>query len=181
MRTTTLVKIKAFNPNNKSWEQLLSGLGKTAEDDEPLPYSKIVEICGLYDALWAICTEDDFGWVLELLISYIRRAAYLMPDTHPVATLDIARRFILGEASLEEFAQACVAHDYATNTPFPPAIGIANTLVDTAILTALCIASDSFSKYSIYSACATSAEGAYQVAFEIEHEWQEQEFLRVVS
>lgn len=181
MKTTTLAKIKAFNPNNKSWEQLLSGLGKTAEDDEPLPYYKIVEICGFYDALCTTCTEDDFGWILELLIKYTRRASHLMLDTHPVATLDVARRFILREASLEEFVQACIAHDDATNNTQYSAIDIANNLVDIAISAALCIALDSASKYNIYSACATSAEDAFKIAYETEKEWQEQEFLRVVS
>jgi len=38
---------------------LLSGLGKTQADDETLPLTRILEINGLDDALWALRCVDD--------------------------------------------------------------------------------------------------------------------------
>lgn len=52
--TTTLNIIRAARPCNKGWTKLLKGLGKTSEDDEPLPLLTILDINGLDDALWCI-------------------------------------------------------------------------------------------------------------------------------
>ena len=70
MKTTTLAKIRECRPCQSSWKRLLDGLGKSEADDEPLPYASILEICGLNDALWATRTEEDFGWVQELLMKF---------------------------------------------------------------------------------------------------------------
>lgn len=51
--TTTLRQIEKFHPCAPSWRQLLKGLGKTQADDKPLRVSRILKICGLWDAIWA--------------------------------------------------------------------------------------------------------------------------------
>ena len=40
MLTTTLSRIRARSPCEDGWRKLLAGLGKTAADDEPLPYAR---------------------------------------------------------------------------------------------------------------------------------------------
>ncbi len=52
--TTTLNLIRAAKPCEDGWRKLLSGLGKTQADDEPLPLLRVLDICGLDDALWVL-------------------------------------------------------------------------------------------------------------------------------
>jgi hypothetical protein len=54
MKTTTLNKIKSFNPCTDGWEKLLKSLGKTEADDEPLLMSTILKSNGLFDAVWCL-------------------------------------------------------------------------------------------------------------------------------
>ena len=44
---TTLNKIRARSPCESGWTKLLEHLGKTTADDEPLPFSVILESNGL--------------------------------------------------------------------------------------------------------------------------------------
>ena len=57
--TTTLNRIRAHYPCQSGWTTLLKGLNKTAPDDEPPPFSRIVEINGLSDAHGAAYAADD--------------------------------------------------------------------------------------------------------------------------
>ena len=52
--TTTLNLIRAAKPCEDVWRKLLSGLGKTQADDEPLPLLRVLDICGLDDTLWVL-------------------------------------------------------------------------------------------------------------------------------
>jgi len=52
--TTTLNDIRAASPCKDGWEKLLSHLGKTKADDEPLPLLTILDSNGLDDALWVL-------------------------------------------------------------------------------------------------------------------------------
>ncbi len=52
--TTTLNLIRAASPCEDGWRKLLSGLGKTRADDEPLPLLSVLDINGLDDALWVL-------------------------------------------------------------------------------------------------------------------------------
>ena len=51
---TTLNKIRAKNPCADGWKKLLTNLGKTEGDDEPLALTTILESNGLDDALWCL-------------------------------------------------------------------------------------------------------------------------------
>ena len=51
---TTLNEIRAHAPCKDGWEKLLSSLGKTKADDEPLSLVTILESNGLDDALWCL-------------------------------------------------------------------------------------------------------------------------------
>ena len=52
--TTTLNAIRAASPCKDGWEKLLSYLGKTKADDEPLELLTILDSNGLDDALWVL-------------------------------------------------------------------------------------------------------------------------------
>jgi len=115
MITTTLNRIRAHNPCREGWTKLLSGLGKTAADDEPLPFSKIVEINGFDDALWCCCAEPQHAREWRLYAVWCaRQVQHLMADPRSLAALDTAERYANGEATDEELNAAWDATGVAT-------------------------------------------------------------------
>ena len=105
--TTTLNRIRAHSPCLEGWKKLLSGLGKTSADDEPLAYSRIVEINGLDDALWCCRAEPQHGKVWRLYAVWCgRQVQHLMTDQRSVAALDVAERHASGDATDAELAAA---------------------------------------------------------------------------
>jgi hypothetical protein len=52
---TTLNEIKAKHPCSSGWDKLLDSLGKSAPDNEPLSFKRILESNGIQDAVWALC------------------------------------------------------------------------------------------------------------------------------
>ena len=108
--TTTLNRIRAHSPCREGWEKLLKGLGKTAADDEPLPYSRIVEINGLYDALWCCRAEPQYTREWRLFAVWCaRQVQHLMTDERSIAALDVVERYANGRATDEELAAAGAA------------------------------------------------------------------------
>ena len=65
MITTTLRQIRQHNPCREGWRTLLSALGKTEVDDEPLPLTTILQSNGLDDALW--CLHTITGYDKEII------------------------------------------------------------------------------------------------------------------
>lgn len=107
MLTTTLNRIRAHHPCKEGWERLLAGLGKTSPDDEPLPFSRIVEINGLDDALWCCRAEPQYDREWRLFAVWCaRQVQHLMTDPRSVAAIDVAERHAWGEATDEELATA---------------------------------------------------------------------------
>ena len=165
---------------------MLRGLGKIRADDEPLPYGKILEICGLEDALWATRTEEDTQWLKELALVYARHVEHLMVDLSSLSPLDVTERYLSGRASLEEMkeatSKACMAARGAINAAVaadwaasPDARGVLPyaALDSAAYFGAEAIES---SQFPIYGGSHSLAELRAP-----ELEWQKQEFLRVVS
>ena len=105
--TTTLNRIRAHSPCEDGWRKLLSGLGKTAADDEPLPFARIVEINGLEDALWCCRAEPqhDKAWRLYA-VWCARQVQHMMTDPRSIAVLDVAERHANGNATDNELATA---------------------------------------------------------------------------
>ena len=107
MITTTLNRIRAQGPCQGGWAKLLSGLGKTQSDDEPLPYAEIVRINGIDDALWACRAEPQYAREWRLFAVWCaRRAQHLMTDPRSIAALDVAERHARGDATDAELAAA---------------------------------------------------------------------------
>ena len=120
--TTTLNRIRAHRPCREGWEKLLNGLGKTAADDEPLPFSRIVEINGIDDAIWCMRVEPQHDQQWRLFVVFCcRQMQHLLSDQRSLTAIDVAERYAKGEATDEELEAAGVAARAATWTTERPA------------------------------------------------------------
>jgi len=107
---TTLNRIKACGPCKDGLRTLLAHLGKTRADDEPLPYSVIVENNGLDDALWAMRAEPEHAREWRLYgVWCARQVQHLMKDKRSTDALDVAERYAKGQATDEELDAARAA------------------------------------------------------------------------
>ena len=107
MITTTLNRIRAHKPCPVGWKQLLTHLGKTEPDDEPLPFSVIVESNGLNDALWCCRAEPQHSREWRLFAVWCaRQVEHLMTDQRSLDALATAERHADGLATNEELAAA---------------------------------------------------------------------------
>ena len=107
MICTTLNRIREHDPCVEGWKKLLQHLGKTEADDEPLPFSVIVESNGMTDALWACRTvpEHDREWRL-FAVWCARQVQHLMTDQRSHDAINVAERFALGAATKNELDAA---------------------------------------------------------------------------
>jgi hypothetical protein len=100
MITTTLSAIRKHSPCEDGWKKLLSHLGKTRADDEPLLLTKILDSNGLDDALWCLCAVNGYEREIRLYAVWCaRQVQHLMTDPRSIAALDVAERFARGEAT----------------------------------------------------------------------------------
>ena len=108
--TTTLAAIRAHRPCEDGWRKLLAHLGKTAADDEPLPFETILDSNGLDDALWCCraAPQHDREWRL-FAVWCARQVQHLMTDPRSIAAIDVAERFAKGEATDDELTAAWAA------------------------------------------------------------------------
>ena len=105
--TTTLSAIRAHSPCESGWRKLLAHLGKTAADDEPLPFETILDSNGLDDALWCCRAAPQYNREWRLYAVWCaRQVQHLMTDPRSVTALDVAERFAKGEATDDELAAA---------------------------------------------------------------------------
>jgi len=107
---TTLNRIREHDPCVEGWKKLLQHLGKIEADDEPLPFSVIVESNGMTDALWACRTvpEHDREWRL-FAVWCARQVQHLITDQRSHDAINVAERFALGAATENELDAACAA------------------------------------------------------------------------
>lgn len=104
---TTLNKIREHNPCADGWKELLSYLGKTAPDDDPLPILTVLDSNGLDDALWCLRAVDGHEREIRLYaVECARDVQHLMEDQRSINALDVAERFANGKATAEEMAAA---------------------------------------------------------------------------
>jgi hypothetical protein len=114
---TTLDKIRANSPCASGWKNLLSNLGKTKADDEPLSIITILESNGLDDALWCLRVVDDYQHEMRLFaVDCARSVQHLTNDQRSIAAIDIAERYANGLATNQELdAARNAAGDAARN------------------------------------------------------------------
>lgn len=90
--------------------RLLTYLGKTAPDDEPLPLVTILNSNGLEDALWALRTvTGEDARIRRYAVWCARQVQHLMTDPRSVAALDVAERYADGLATDNELHTAGLA------------------------------------------------------------------------
>ena len=110
MITTTLNRIRAQRPCDGGWSKLLKHLGKTKADDDPLPFSVIVESNGLDDALWCCRAEPQHAREWRLYAVWCaRQVQHLMTDQRSIAAIDVAERYANGQATDAELRAAWAA------------------------------------------------------------------------
>ena len=110
MITTTLNRIRKHHPCEEGWKKLLTHLGKTKADDEPLPFAIILASNGLDDALWCCRCEPQHDKVWrELTWQFASSVRHLMKDERSTRCLDVVRRHIDGAATDKELKAARAA------------------------------------------------------------------------
>ena len=104
---TTLNKIREHSPCADGWEKLLSYLGKTKADDEPLSLLTILDSNGIDDALWCLRAVEGYDREIRLFAVWCaRQVQHLLKDQISLDALDVAERYALGQATKSELAAA---------------------------------------------------------------------------
>jgi hypothetical protein len=104
---TTLNLIRAQSPCAEGWKKLLTHLGKTEADDEPLALLTVLKSNGLDDALWTLrCVPNCDRDARLFAVWCARQVQHLMTDQRSLDALDVAERFANGEATNAEMAAA---------------------------------------------------------------------------
>ena len=169
MITTTLNRIREHNPCVSGWAKLLSHLGKTKADDEPLPYSMILDAVGLADTLWCLRAEPQHAREWRLYAVWCaRQVQHLMADPRSIAAIDMAERYEHGEATDEELQ---AARDAAWNAAWNAAWDVACAAAEAAWAAAAWAAAEAA---DMAWAAALPAQSAARTA-------QEAEFRRIVG
>jgi len=111
---TTLNKIREHQPCTSGWEKLLTYLGKTKADDEPLSIATILDSNGLDDAIWCLRAVEGKDREVRLFAVWCaRQVQHLMKDQRSIDVLDVAERYANGEATGDELEAAWNAARYA--------------------------------------------------------------------
>ena len=104
---TTLNKIRSHAPCTSGWEKLLTYLGKTKADDEPLAITTIIDSNGLDDALWCLRAVEGYDRELRLFAVWCaRQVQHVMTDQRSLDALDVAERYANDQATNDELAAA---------------------------------------------------------------------------
>jgi hypothetical protein len=107
---TTLNKIRECSPCTDGWEKLLTHLGKTKADDEPLSFETIIDSNGMDDALWCIRAAPEYSREWRIFAVWCaREVQHLMTDPRSINALDVAERYANGDATLKDLDAAVVA------------------------------------------------------------------------
>lgn len=102
---TTLNKIREHSPCCRGWEKLLTSLGKTKADEEPLSFKSILDSNGLDDAIWAL-RSIDVPEVRLFAVRCVRQIQHLLTDECSLHALDVSEAYAVGEATKDEISAA---------------------------------------------------------------------------
>ena len=109
---TTLNKIREHLPCVRGWETLLTSLGKTKADDEPLSFKAILDSNGIDDAIWAL-RSIDAPEVRLFAVRCVRQIQHLLADERSLHALDVSEAYAVGEVTEEELFAAEAAAEAA--------------------------------------------------------------------
>lgn len=102
---TTLNKLREHSPCCEGWRRLLTYLGKTKADDEPLSFKSILDSNGLDDAIWALRSIDS-PEVRLFAVRCVRQIQHLISDECSLNALDVSEMYAVGNATSEEISAA---------------------------------------------------------------------------
>ena len=112
--TTTLRQIRQHEPCADGWRTLLTFLGKTGADDDPLPLVTILQSNGLDDALWCLRTITGHDKeITRFALSCAQEVKHLMTDQRSLDALDALERHLESPLSREELDRVLVAAEWA--------------------------------------------------------------------
>jgi hypothetical protein len=104
---TTLNAIREHSPCADGWKKLMTNLGKTQADDEPLSILEILNSNGLDDAINFMRAVEGHKKEKRLYAVWCaRQVQHLMTDPRSLAALDVAERHAHGQATDDELAAA---------------------------------------------------------------------------
>ena len=104
---TTLNAIRKHSPCADGWEKLLTYLGKTKADDEPLAITTIIDSNGLDDAIWCLQAVEGYDKEIRLYAVWCaRQVQHLLTDQRSLDALDVAERYANGDATDAELTAA---------------------------------------------------------------------------
>ena len=104
--TTTLRQIRQHNPCKEGWRTLLTFLGKTEADDEPLPLTTILQSNGLDDALWCLRTITGYDReITRFVLACVQEVSHLMTDQRSLDVLSALERHLESPLSKRELDQ----------------------------------------------------------------------------
>ena len=180
MITTTLNRIREHDPCKCGWEKLLKYLGKTQADDEPLPFSVIVESNGIQDALWCCRAEPQHSKVWRLYAVWCaRKVQHLMRDERSIAALDFAERHANGLATDDELR---AARDAALYTVLGSAMDSSWAVAWEAAMDAARYAARASAWDAAWNAARDATrDAAWNAARDAARDAQTKRFLEVVS
>ena len=108
--TTTLRQIRQQGPCSEGWRTLLTFLGKTRVDDEPLPLTTILQSNGLDDALWCLRTVAGYDKeITRFALACAQEVKHLMTDQRSLDALDAVERHLESPLSREELDRVLAA------------------------------------------------------------------------
>ena len=158
---TTLENIREHLPCSDGWAKLLTYLGKTKADDEPLSVVTILDSNGLDDALWALRAVDGHDREPRLYAVWCaRRVQHLMTDQRSIDALDVAEQHAKGQATDEQLAAARSAAEAAWASSWA-----ASEAADAAAEAAAWTAAEAASRGAVWAAgaAARAVEGAAEI------------------
>lgn len=197
MLTTSLSRIRTHSPCTDGWSTLLTALGKTEADDEPLAIEKILETNGIDDALWALRAVDGHQGAMLLYACYC--AKLVLPifekkypnDKRPRQAIETTEQFAYGKATEEELEaassaagaawEAAVAARAAAGAAAGAAARVAERAAAWAAWAALAarVAAGEAEGDAEVAGAALAAREAALAAWDAAGEYMQQEFIRL--
>ena len=159
---TTLNEIRKYDPCTSGWKKLLSHLGKTNSDNEPLPFTTILISNGIRDAIWCLRVLPDYDLkVMEFKLRCARRVEHLDKSGSARTCLDVVEKFIKGEASAADLQHAAYAAADAAAYAAAAAADAYAAAAYAAAAAAAADAADAAADAAAYAAAAAADAAAY--------------------
>jgi len=169
---TTLNEIRKYDPCTSGWKKLLSHLGKTNSDNEPLPFTTILISNGIRDAIWCLRVLPDYDLkVMEFKLRCARRVEHLDKSGSARTCLDVVEKFIKGEAAAADLQHAAAAYATAYAAADAAAAAYAAAYAADAAYAAAYAAADA-AAYAAADAYAAAAAADDDAAAAAEREYQ---------